>query len=85
MELLDVTHTEAGTVRVTIGHPDGLLAVEGTSLELQRLCDALEQVAQLATIACDEDSWIVDVEVGGQRLRLGLRAGGLVRLAALPA
>lgn len=84
MELLDVTHTDAGTIRVSIGHADGVLGVEGTYEEIASLCDVLEQVALLATVSAAEDSWLDDVPVGADVVKLGIRAGGRVRLSIVP-
>ena len=85
MELMGVTHTTTGTIRVSIGHPDGLLAVEGTYEEIDALCTMLEQIALLATVSKTEDAWIQDVPVGRDVVKLGIRAGGRVRLEIVPA
>lgn len=82
---MGVTHTDAGTIRVSIGHADGLLAVEGSYDEIDALCTMLEQIALLATVSRSEDSWLQDVPVGRDVVKLGIRAGGRVRLEIVPA
>lgn len=85
MELMGVTHTDAGTIRVSIGHPDGVLAVEGSYAEIDALCTTLERIAALATAAPARDAWLQDVPVGSDVVKLGVRAGGRVRLEIVPA
>ena len=82
---MGVTHAEDGTIAVSVAHADGVLAVSGSYDEIAGLCDVLEQVALLATVSAHEDSWLDDVTVGADVVKLGIKAGGRVRLAIVPA
>lgn len=82
---MGVTRSADGTIAVSVAHADGVLAVTGTYDEIAVLCDVLEQVALLATVSAHEDSWLDDVQVGADVVKLGIRAGGRVRLAIVPA
>jgi hypothetical protein len=79
MELLDATQTEAGTVRVTFAHPDGVTVLEGTLAEVQALSSAMAEVALLAT-AADDDVWVRELRVGADSVRLGILPGQRTRL-----
>jgi hypothetical protein len=79
-----VERTDEGTIRVTLGHPGGVVRLEGSPAEVRALAAAMDETALLARASDSECSWLADVAVGEHRVRLGITPGGRVRLRVLP-
>ena len=85
MELLAAECTDRNTIRFTIAHPGGLQSLEGSVDEVADLAAAVRELAVLAAAAGeDEHGWIHALPVGDKRVRMGLRAGGEIRILVTP-
>jgi hypothetical protein len=84
MELLAAELTDEGRIRFTLAHAGGLTPLEGSIEEVDRLTAAMREVALLATASDTERSWLHELAVGEQVVRLGLHPGGQVRVLVSP-
>ena len=75
IEIMEARQTENG-LAVTFVTDRGLVAVEGSELEINRLAEVMAQVAALAPLNETEKVWIENVPVGSSLVRLGLAPGG---------
>jgi hypothetical protein len=82
MELV-ATRISDDRVEVTLADGTGLIGLTGTPDEIVTLCEAMDEVALLAT-ASEQPAWLREVRVGGDLIRLGI-GGGRVRLIVGPA
>jgi len=84
MELLAAELTDEGRIRFTLAHAGELMPLEGSVEEVERLIDAMREVALLATASDTERSWLHELPVGDRLVRLGVHPGGEVRLLLSP-
>jgi hypothetical protein len=82
MELV-ATRIGDDQVEVTLADSTGLIVLTGRPEEIVALCEAMDEVALLAT-ASARPAWLHEVRVGAEVVRLGI-GNGRVRLLVGPA
>ncbi|MDA0141868.1 hypothetical protein [Solirubrobacter deserti] len=84
VELLHITPTDSGHLRVTVAHGDVLDDLVATPEQIDELGRALEQAVSLTQVSTGF-CVLADVPVGDRLVRVGLSGSGRISLVIGPA